>query len=104
MAVLYAGRPVQKCERSRLMFNIDQPDSAPDNEDHDGDVVMHGQGSFFGRRKGHKLRAHQADLIENLLPHLSLQIDSPAPEPLTTLFDPRSSTCASKSVSAVVNT
>lgn len=88
MAVLYAGRPVQKCERSRLMFNIDQPDSAPDNEDHDGDVVMHGQGSFFGRRKGHKLRAHQADLIENLLPHLSLQIDAPAPELLTTLFDP----------------
>ena len=28
------------------------------------------QGSFFGRRKGHKLRAHQADLIEQLLPRL----------------------------------
>ena len=35
----------------------------------------HGQGSFFGRRKGHKLRNHQADLIENLLPHLALDLD-----------------------------
>jgi len=32
------------------------------------------QGSFFGRRKGHKLRIHQADLIDNLLPHLALDI------------------------------
>ncbi len=30
------------------------------------------QGSFFGRRKGHKLRAHQADLIADLLPKLAL--------------------------------
>ena len=30
------------------------------------------QGSFFGRRKGHKLRAHQADLIADLLPTLVL--------------------------------
>ena len=37
----------------------------------------HGQGSFFGRRKGHKLRSHQADLIDNLLPRLALDIGSP---------------------------
>jgi tRNA (guanine-N7-)-methyltransferase len=45
------------------------------------------QGSFFGRRKGHKLRAHQTDLIENLLPHLSLDIASEAPTDVSDLFD-----------------
>jgi tRNA (guanine-N7-)-methyltransferase len=45
------------------------------------------QGSFFGRRKGHKLRAHQADLIENLLPRLSLDIEGPAPSDVASLFD-----------------
>jgi tRNA (guanine-N7-)-methyltransferase len=44
-------------------------------------------GSFFGRRKGHKLRAHQADLIATLLPHLALDIERPAPATLTALFD-----------------
>jgi len=43
-------------------------------------------GSFFGRRKGHKLRAHQADLIEHLLPHLAVDIQRPAPSPLAELF------------------
>jgi tRNA (guanine-N7-)-methyltransferase len=44
-------------------------------------------GSFFGRRKGHKLRIHQADLIGNLLPHLAIDIGSPAPSDLAALFD-----------------
>ena len=47
------------------------------------------QGSFFGRRKGHKLRAHQADLVENLLPHLALDIASEAPADIGDLFDPK---------------
>ena len=47
-------------------------------------------GSFFGRRKGHKLRAHQADLIEHLLPQLVLDITSPPPD-LAELFDSRPS-------------
>jgi tRNA (guanine-N7-)-methyltransferase len=47
------------------------------------------QGSFFGRRKGHKLRAHQADLVENLLPHLSLDIASETPADVRDLFDPK---------------
>jgi tRNA (guanine-N7-)-methyltransferase len=46
------------------------------------------QGSFFGRRKGHKLRAHQADLIEHLLPHLALDVELSAPSALPELFDP----------------
>ena len=44
------------------------------------------QGSFFGRRKGHKLRTHQADMIEHLLPHLAVDIQTPAPSPLAELF------------------
>jgi tRNA (guanine-N7-)-methyltransferase len=47
------------------------------------------QGSFFGRRKGHKLRAHQSDLIENLLPHLALDIAGERPANLSDLFDPK---------------
>jgi tRNA (guanine-N7-)-methyltransferase len=54
----------------------------------DGDDAPHARGSFFGRRKGHKLRAHQADLIDHLLPHLSLDIASPAPPSIAELFDP----------------
>jgi tRNA (guanine-N7-)-methyltransferase len=46
-----------------------------------------GQGSFFGRRKGHKLRAYQADLIETLLPRLTLDISTPAPGQLADIFD-----------------
>jgi tRNA (guanine-N7-)-methyltransferase len=48
---------------------------------------VHGQGSFFGRRKGHKLRSHQADLIENLLPHLAFDIDGVSGPDLATLFE-----------------
>jgi tRNA (guanine-N7-)-methyltransferase len=50
--------------------------------------VEDGERAFFGRRKGHKLRAHQADLIEHLLPHLALDIAQPAPANAGGLFDP----------------
>ncbi|WP_407167592.1 tRNA (guanosine(46)-N7)-methyltransferase TrmB [Bradyrhizobium sp. ORS 111] len=53
----------------------------------DDGAAAHSRGSFFGRRKGHKLRAHQADLIDHLLPHLALDIGTPAPGSLTELFD-----------------
>jgi len=69
-----------------MIANPNQPDdqdAAPD----DG-ASAHARGSFFGRRKGHKLRNHQADLIDNLLPHLALDIGGgPAPGNLTELFD-----------------
>ena len=48
---------------------------------------MRAQGSFFGRRKGHKLRLHQADLMTSLLPQLAINIDQPAPERAERLFD-----------------
>ena len=42
--------------------------------------------AFFGRRKGHPLRAHQAALYGTLLPRLALDIAKPAPADLRTLF------------------
>jgi tRNA (guanine-N7-)-methyltransferase len=59
----------------------------PDASSDDG--APHPHGSFFGRRKGHKLRAHQADLIEHLLPRLALDITGPSPPDLAGLFDPK---------------
>jgi tRNA (guanine-N7-)-methyltransferase len=58
--------------------------SRPSNPDREH---AHGQGSFFGRRKGHKLRSYQADLIESLLPRLALDISSAAPENLSEIFE-----------------
>jgi tRNA (guanine-N7-)-methyltransferase len=60
----------------------------PSRRDSPTDDAGARQGSFFGRRKGHKLRAHQADLIENLLPHLALDISGEAPADITDLFGP----------------
>ena len=54
--------------------------------DGDNDTVE-AQRAFFGRRKGHKLRAHQSDLIENLLPRLALDIAAPPVADLGGLFD-----------------
>jgi tRNA (guanine-N7-)-methyltransferase len=64
-------------------------DDEPDDQDTPDDgASAHARGSFFGRRKGHKLRNHQADLIDNLLPHLALDISgSAAPADLTELFE-----------------
>ena len=47
-----------------------------------------GDRAFFGRRKGHKLRQHQADLIAHLLPHLALDIAQQAPANAGGIFDP----------------
>jgi tRNA (guanine-N7-)-methyltransferase len=48
--------------------------------------AAHQRGAFFGRRKGHKLRKQQAELYEELLPKLSLDIAQPAPRDLASLF------------------
>jgi tRNA (guanine-N7-)-methyltransferase len=44
------------------------------------------QGSFFGRRKGHKLRQHQAGLMTSLLPQLTIDVSAAPPERATLLF------------------
>jgi tRNA (guanine-N7-)-methyltransferase len=59
------------------------------SEPQDDGTGPQAHGAFFGRRKGHKLRAHQADLIAHLLPHLALDPTGPAPSDLRDLFDPR---------------
>ncbi len=63
------------------------------NDDHEGRQTPSGDGTaqaqraFFGRRKGHKLRTHQADLIAHLLPRLALDIATPPDPKLAGLFD-----------------
>src|SRR4051794_41960392 len=54
--------------------------SDPDRED--------SERAFFGRRKGHKLRQHQAELIDHLLPRLALAIDREAPADAREIFAP----------------
>ena len=46
----------------------------------------HQSRAFFGRRKGHKLRPHQAQLIETLLPRLAIDLSRSAPGNLAALF------------------
>src|ERR1700719_482785 len=48
--------------------------------------IRKSRGAFFGRRKGHPLRAGQAGLIEGLLPGLAVDLGRPAPPDLRTLF------------------
>ncbi|HTO61660.1 MAG TPA: tRNA (guanine(46)-N(7))-methyltransferase TrmB [Bradyrhizobium sp.] len=55
---------------------------------HEDGGAPRGRGAFFGRRKGHRLRAHQADLVAHLLPRLALEISGPAPTDIADLFDP----------------
>jgi tRNA (guanine-N7-)-methyltransferase len=67
--------------------------SAADDDDDDRDSAQADaahvpRGAFFGRRKGHRLRAHQAALIDQLLPRLALDIRTPPPSDLSSLFDP----------------
>jgi tRNA (guanine-N7-)-methyltransferase len=50
------------------------------------DGSHHRHGAFFGRRKGHPLRARQVELFSSLLPQLALNLSAPAPRDLATLF------------------
>ena len=46
----------------------------------------HRHGAFYGRRKGHPLRARQVELFGSLLPRLALDLSVPAPNDLRALF------------------
>src|SRR6478735_134668 len=70
-------------------MSIATRDGAKRDAPSDDGVAAQSRGALFGRRKGHKLRPHQADLIEHLLPRLSLDIAGPRPPDLAELFDPR---------------
>jgi tRNA (guanine-N7-)-methyltransferase len=50
------------------------------------DPASHNVRTFFGRRKGHKLRPRQAGLFQTLLPRLALDLARPAPAELASLF------------------
>jgi tRNA (guanine-N7-)-methyltransferase len=50
------------------------------------DTEGHHARAFFGRRKGHKLRKRQADLMDALLPRLTIDLAHPAPAALAALF------------------
>lgn len=54
------------------------------NEHHDDNDVS--QRAFFGRRKGHPLKARQAELFDTLLPQVALDLTKPAPADLAALF------------------
>src|SRR6266540_6782260 len=41
-----------------------------------------GTSAFFGRRKGHRLRPRQAQLLDTLLPRLGVDLTAPAPADL----------------------
>lgn len=69
-------------------MSIATRDPAVSDASLDDGADAHTRGSFFGRRKGHKLRAHQTDLIEQLLPRLALDIAKPGPLALAELFEP----------------
>jgi len=81
--------------------------AARDPGDHDPspdeDIAAHPHGSFFGRRKGHKLRSHQADLIERLLPRLALDITGPSPSASSTCSTRLPARSGSKSGSAAAS-
>jgi tRNA (guanine-N7-)-methyltransferase len=50
------------------------------------DREPHPARAFFGRRKGHKLRARQAELVESFLPRLAVDMAQPPPADLAALF------------------
>ncbi|QKV19540.1 tRNA (guanosine(46)-N7)-methyltransferase TrmB [Oricola thermophila] len=43
--------------------------------------------AFFGRRRGKALRPRQSDLLERLLPRWKLDLEAPAPDRLSDIFD-----------------
>jgi tRNA (guanine-N7-)-methyltransferase len=60
---------------------------------HDEHAASPGR-AFFGRRKGHRLRPHQADLMAALLPRLAVVLDRPPEKNLAELFSrPPESVC-----------
>ncbi len=71
-----------------MIFGLSQ---SPDDRAVCGRTRMHSERqkqsrTFFGRRKGHKLRPRQEQLLATLLPQLALDLSAPAPAALAALF------------------
>jgi tRNA (guanine-N7-)-methyltransferase len=56
---------------------------------HDDHAVSRDR-AFFGRRKGHQLRSHHANLMAGLLPRLAIALDRPPHANLADMFAPPS--------------
>jgi tRNA (guanine-N7-)-methyltransferase len=67
---------------SSLPSAISNPMAMPD----DDDLAASRDRAFFGRRKGHRLRPRQVDLLTTLLPRLTLVLDRPPPDRLVDVF------------------
>jgi tRNA (guanine-N7-)-methyltransferase len=67
---------------SSLPSAIANPMAMPD----DDDLAASRDRAFFGRRKGHRLRPRQVDLLTTLLPQLALVLDRPPPDHLVEMF------------------
>lgn len=52
---------------------------------HDDHLAARGR-AFFGRRKGHRLRPRQTDLMADLLPRLAIALDRPPPATFSDVF------------------
>ncbi|HZD90633.1 MAG TPA: tRNA (guanosine(46)-N7)-methyltransferase TrmB [Pseudolabrys sp.] len=63
-----------------------------DGDDTNPDGHGDAQRAFFGRRKGHPLKARQQALFDTLLPRIALELDAPAPQDLRSLFPGRPDT------------
>jgi tRNA (guanine-N7-)-methyltransferase len=50
------------------------------------DDHTHRHGAFYGRRKGHPLRARQMELFGSLLPRLAIDLNAPAPGDVAASF------------------
>jgi tRNA (guanine-N7-)-methyltransferase len=82
--VLAAARRVRKID-----FMDDRRTTSPSEGCEFEDKASPRPGAFFGRRKGHPLRARQAGLMQSLLPRLAIDLSYPAPARLETLFTHR---------------
>lgn len=51
-------------------------------------TAPHEPRAFFGRKKGHTLRAHHASLFDTLLPRVALDLAKPAPVPASLFAAP----------------
>jgi tRNA (guanine-N7-)-methyltransferase len=67
-------------DRTGLSLSISM--ATPDDDDR----AASRERAFFGRRKGHRLRSHQLDLMATLLPRLALSLERPPRDHLVEMF------------------
>jgi len=87
--VIQSGSVLGIAPRCALLTFMDQQRSAPLSEGSGfDDHTSPRRGAFFGRRKGHPLRARQAELMASLLPRLAIDLGASAHRIETLFPDP----------------